>query len=260
MPTLVLPPRFSSDTIAVGNAAEAMGWRVERLSSWRVPEWLVGQDVVLYGEPLFAEAVAESLAIVLLEPTFSWLPTLPATYRQRSVALGTLAEARGLVEPAFIKPADDKCFTAKVYESGSLLPNETVLSGHTPVLIAEPVKWDVEFRCFVLEREIVTLSPYLKAGQLAQDEEGDWIDPRMNEAREFAAQVVTDSNVPLPPAVVIDVGLIAGRGWAALEANAAWGSGIYGCDPSKVLRVVRRSCLRPEKVTELDRPWVIARG
>jgi hypothetical protein len=40
-----------------------MGWGVERLSSWRVPDWLKGQDVVLYGEPLFAAVVADELGV-----------------------------------------------------------------------------------------------------------------------------------------------------------------------------------------------------
>lgn len=30
-----------------------------------------------------------------------------------------------------------------------------------------------------------------------------------------------------------------GRGWAVVEQNAAWGSGIYGCDPEEVLEVLR---------------------
>jgi len=35
------------------------------------------------------------------------------------------------------------------------------------------------------------------------------------------------------------VGHIKDRGWAVVEANAAWGSGLYGCDPVKVLEVLR---------------------
>lgn len=45
----------------------------------------------------------------------------------------------------------------------------------------------------------------------------------------------------LPRAAVIDVGVIAGRGWAVVEQNAAWGSGIYGCDPQQVLEVLRHA-------------------
>jgi hypothetical protein len=42
----------------------------------------------------------------------------------------------------------------------------------------------------------------------------------------------------LPRTVVIDVGFIEGRGWALIEFNAAWGAGLNGCDPEKVLPAI----------------------
>jgi hypothetical protein len=225
-----------------------------------VPEWLRGQDVALFGEPLFAAVVADELGLVLLEPPFDWLSTLAAEYRQREIRYATLREARQLREAAFVKPADDKCFLAGVFPSGVQLPGEDVLPGSTPVLIAEPVRWEVEFRCFILEREVVTLSPYLRQGELAQSPDGNWDDTRTELARTFAQQVLSDEAVALPPAVVMDVGIIEGRGWAVVEANAAWGSGIYGCDPAAVLRVVRRACLPQDQVPANDRRWVVERS
>jgi ATP-grasp domain-containing protein len=260
MPTLVLPPRFTPDTLAVGHAAVAAGWAVERLSSWRVPEWLRGHEVVLYGEPLFAAVVADELGLALLEPPFDWLSMLAAEYRQREVRFATLHEARQLQQRAFVKPADDKCFVAAVFPSGQQLPGEDVLPGGTPVLIAEPVQWEVEFRCFVLERQIATLSPYLRFGELAQSSDGSWADDRTDQARVFAQAVVSDDSVDLPPAVVMDVGIIQGRGWAVIEANAAWGSGVYGCDPAAVLDVVRRACLPRDRVSPEDQRWVVVRS
>ena len=53
--------------------------------------------------------------------------------------------------------------------------------------------------------------------------------------------MLSDARVDLPRATVIDVGTIAGRGWAVVEQNAAWGSGLYGCDPEQVLEVLRFS-------------------
>jgi hypothetical protein len=38
--------------------------------------------------------------------------------------------------------------------------------------------------------------------------------------------------------VVVDVGFIDGRGWAVVEFNAAWGAGLNGCDPDKVLPAI----------------------
>lgn len=260
MPILVLPPRFTPDTIAVGQAAQEAGWTVERLPSWRVPEWLRGEDIALYGEPLFAAVVADELGLALLEPPFDWLPILAAEYRKRDVRLATLQEARQLGHAAFVKPADDKCFLAGVFPSGVQLPGEDLLPGVTPVLIAEPVQWEVEFRCFVLGREVAALSPYLRQGELVQSPDGNWDDERTEQAREFAQRVLSDGSVALPPAVVMDVGIITSRGWAVIEANAAWGSGIYGCNPAAVLRVVQRACLRKDQVSATDRCWIVERS
>jgi ATP-grasp domain, R2K clade family 2 len=262
MPTLVLPPRFTPDSIALLKAGVRAGLEVERLPGWRVPDWLKGRDVVLYGEPLFAAVVAQEFDLNLLEPPFSWLAELPERFRRRSVCLTTLAEARKYGEPAFIKPADDKCFTARVYRSGSELPGTDVLPGETTVLIAEPVTWTVEFRCFVLDRAVVSLSPYLRNGSLAQAADGTWpaTDAETSEALAFAAQVLGDPTIRLPPALALDVGIIEGQGWAVVEANAAWGSGIYGCDPSAVLRVVQRACVKKDHLQPEERAWLVDRA
>ena len=69
---------------------------------------------------------------------------------------------------------------------------------------------------------------------------------------EFLATVLADSAAPLPPAVVVDVGLIEGRGWAIVEANAAWGAGICGCDPRRILPILRRTTLRRDAIPAAD--------
>ena len=38
MPTLILSPRYSNDSIKPRSAAIALGWDVIRLASWRCPE------------------------------------------------------------------------------------------------------------------------------------------------------------------------------------------------------------------------------
>jgi len=209
---------------------------------------------------LFAAVIAESLGVVLLEPAFDWLPTLPTQYRGREVRLTPLGHARLLKITRFVKPVDLKYFVAKVYDSGDQLPVETAPTDSTPVLISEPVHWEVEYRCFVLERQVAAISPYLRDGKLAQDEAGHWIDSRTAEALHFAQSFVRDAAIELPPGVVVDVGFIRHGGWAVVEANAAWGSGIYGCDPQLVLPVVRRSCLPCGSVSAADRQSVVTRA
>ncbi len=58
----------------------------------------------------------------------------------------------------------------------------------------------------------------------------------------FVEKMLADPRVVLPRAVVLDVGVIDGRGWAAVELNAAWGSGLYGCDAAEALQVLREAC------------------
>jgi len=262
MPTLILPPRYTPDSNALWKAAIDAGWETERLQGWRIPAgFIMEENLVLYGEPLFAAVVADQLHLALLEPPFPWTAELPEVYRRRDVQFSALGEARQLRDPRFIKPADDKCFPAKVYESGSRLPADDVLPDSTPVLIAEPVSWEVEYRCFVLERQVLTSSIYLRNGGLAQEQDGTWDAPdsEASEALELAGTVLSDAAVRFPAAAVLDVGRIAGRGWAVVESNAAWGSGIYGCDPAAVLRVIQRACIKRNKLNEDDRAWVVER-
>lgn len=259
MPVLLLPPRFTTDSNEVRKAALHLGWEVERLTTWHPPVELKGKEVLLYGEALFADAMAEALELALLEPSLDWLPALPEVYRRRHVRFATLAEARLVDSPSFIKPADEKSFPAAVYECGAGLPAHTTdLPDLLPVLIAEPVTWEVEFRCFIREGQIMTLSPYLRDGELALDEQGRYVaDPaEYSAARALAEQVLADPALAHPPAFVMDVGRIAGRGWAVVEANPAWGSGIYGCDPVHVLPVLQRACLPAGGMPEADAGWV----
>jgi hypothetical protein len=200
MPTLILPPRYTDDAPALWRAAINAGWDVERLASWRVAPEFANDDVVLYGEPLFAAVVAQSLHLSLLEPRADWVARLPERYLRRWVKAGTLNDARSITSAAFIKPANDKCFTAKVYPSGKERPGCDVLDDSTPVLIAEPVHWTVEYRCFVLDRRVITFSPYLRDGELARNSEGEWSAPaaEVEDACNFARLVLDDAEISLP--------------------------------------------------------------
>jgi|SRR5579884_307139 len=241
MPTLILTPRFTEDAQALWRAAARLGWGVERLSGWRIPDELRRvPEPVPYLEGLFGPTLAEQLGLRLSEPPVDWLPRLPEAYRQRRVALATLREARSLTAPAFVKPPNDKSFPARVYV-GSELPEG--YDEDTPVLVAEVVNWEKEFRCFVLDREPRTLSVYLRGGEPQREQGFAASDAELAEADAFVRAVLSDMQVDLPRAAVLDVGVIAGRGWAVVEQNAAWGSGLYGCDPVQVLEVLRHAAV-----------------
>lgn len=43
---------------------------------------------------------------------------------------------------------------------------------------------------------------------------------------------------PLLPPCVLDAGRLADGRWILLEANAAWGAGLNGCDPARALPAI----------------------
>jgi hypothetical protein len=99
MLTLILPPRLTPDSVAIGEAALATCWRVERLPNWRPSDRLRDGDLVLYGEPLFADVVSGPLGLALIEPTADWLTHVAQEYLLRSVRFargGATADRAGL--------------------------------------------------------------------------------------------------------------------------------------------------------------------
>ncbi|WP_030773673.1 MULTISPECIES: hypothetical protein [unclassified Streptomyces] len=73
------------------------------------------------------------------------------------------------------------------------------------------------------------------------------MDPYAAEVRAFAAE--------LPAPVVVDVGLSAEGGRAAVEADPARAGGGYACDPERVLDVVLRAAGPTAETAPADLPF-----
>jgi hypothetical protein len=219
------------------------------------------RTIVIYGEPLFAEAVADQLGLLLLEPPIDWLTTLPTEYRLRELTLMSLGDARACEDSAFVKPADGKIFEAKVYARGKDLPAAELVDPDIPVLRSEVVDFRLEVRCFIHEGRIASLSPYWRDDALAQSSDGDWPfeTSEADQAVAFANSVIADPRVALPPGCTLDIGRISGGAWAVIEANPAWGAGLYGSDPKQVLTCVQAAIRRPSDASAADVFWVSRR-
>lgn len=252
MPTLILSQRFTADSNTLWHAAIQAGWDVERVRGYRCPAGVT--DPVLYGETLFADALLETLELHLIEPGHPWLPEVPERYRLRAVRLTTLDQAAGLQGTWFVKAPDEKLFRAALFSDGELAEATRGLPPTTPLLVSEPVRFKVEYRLFILEREIATMSLYLRDGELPANLEGPHHE--LAEARDFAQALLADPEVRVPPAVVIDVGRLDNGRWAVVEANPAWGSGLLACDPQAVLKVLQRASRTRATITSDDRPWL----
>lgn len=245
MTTLILPPRYTTDSILLWKTAINLGWEIERLQNWRINPEKTIHNPVIYGEPLFAKVISELLSITLIEPEPDWLTTLPQDYLQRKVHFTNLNDVENITKASFIKPAEEKCFTAKVYQSGKQV-SKSLLPPETPILVSETVNWKIEFRCFISNCNIKTISSYWCNGESTEQTDGSWKGTikEYKEATDFCNRVINDSRVKIPNAVVIDVGKIEDRGWAVVEANSAYGSGLYGCDPIKAIEVIKKANIK----------------
>lgn len=259
--TLILSPWETADSIALASAARQMGWNVCRLTRWSEAQELeIAGNMVVYGERLFVVFIAQYLPVVYLETPDEWIATLPMEYLKRDIACMTLGEARHVSFPAFVKPAVDKAFGAGVFNAPSELPTADSLPDHIPVLVSEIVSWQDEYRCFVVDGEVRTLSVYFRNGKLADAADDSWpiSEAEYCEAKDFAQRVLDATAGSYPPGFVLDVGCIDERGWAVLETNPANASGIYDCDPLEVLKAVRASCVLRDALTPADERWVQA--
>ncbi len=233
-------------------------WDVERIRGYEIDPGLAAKAPVLYGETLLADALAEPLGLAFLEPTADWLPRLPEAHRKRTIRLATLADARALTAPAFVKPPDEKWFAAGVYATGAAIEVAEGMEDTYPVLISELVSFEVEYRFFVLDRAIAAGSIYIRGGAIARSGEGEWpAEPADTAAAtSFLEAVLKDPAVEVPAAVVVDVGRTRDRGWAVVEANPAWASGLCDADPLRVLAVLRRATVARAALLADDQRWV----
>jgi len=189
------------------------------------------------------------LASSLATPDPLWLTTLPADVLRRQVVSTTLAGilhggilppimgvAKQAEFPMFVKSLNwPQEFASRVYMSPDDLPT---LDGSTPVLVSTVMRFTREFRFFCLRNTPITWSPYSRGLE-------GMLDTQTSRGDERSLQRCLDwltgllPGLGLPNAVVVDVGITAyGGDPAIVEANPAWCSGIYQCDPAKVLDVL----------------------
>ncbi len=247
MTTLVLSPRFHGDSQDLWRAAIARGWNTHRAIRYQGPE--VAGDCCVYGEIMFCDMMASRLDLGLLDPPDDWLATLPMLAVMRNIKACTAETLPAFNVRTFVKPANDKVFQYGVFERSSDVPLRYV-DPRCPVLVSEVVEFDLEVRLYCLDGKILTAEFYRLVGEKPEEEV-------RGEAREFGDVILKAYGHELPSAVVLDVGHIEGRGWAVVEANQAYASGIYGqADTQAILDVVMRSAGPMGKVSERDRRFL----
>jgi hypothetical protein len=249
---LITQPRVGTahnEIIALQAAAHGDGWEVYSAPmGWRLPEHLTTSGVkgVPYGSQIFCEVIAQQMNWVLKQNSFDWLAKIPRAFTKRQVDFMTLDEARKITERKFIKPADDKCFDAKIYEPREFQPHESIPKEY-PVLVSDIVKWNMEYRTFVGKGKShhfpFAWSNYMFHGQVNEPKLHRMIPGDEMHIDFFMRDLLWAcfKNDLIGPCV-IDVGIIPGKGWAVIETNPAWASGLYGCDALGALQVMEQAC------------------
>lgn len=245
---LITQPRVGTshnEIIALQAAAREEGWEVYSAPmGWRLPDHLIesGAKGAPYGSQTFCEVIAQQMNWKLKQNSFDWLAKVPQKFLKRRVDFMTLEEATRLHEPKFIKPADDKCFEARVYQPGEFVPHDSIALDY-PVLVSDIVQFDVEYRTFMDGLDVKTWSNYLFYGEINDPRFHHMIDENHEHPAQFVRNLMAATPSDILPTVpsVVDVGIIRGRGMAIIETNQAWASGTYGCDSGQALKVIAGS-------------------
>ncbi len=178
----------------------------------------------MYGSVVFCLVLEQKLGITLCSPTDELLLEVPPRFMNRQISPHTLGEIPSLNLPSFIKPVAPKLFRGAVYETHEAIAEECQgLSSETAVFVSEPVNFTAEVRTFVLGGVVLDAAVYEGKSEVTG-------------AVEFVGELTR--SMPLPRTVVVDVGFIDRRGWGVIEFNPAWGAGLNGCDPEKVLPAI----------------------
>jgi hypothetical protein len=225
--TLLIPRPPDGERDAVAAAWEHQGGLVLRIDRFWDPPAIDTTRLSVYGNETFCLVLQQKLGLDLVTPPDDLLLSVPEAWIRRRIVRRGLEQAMALEFPVFVKPVAPKLFRARVYESPSELAVECAgLATDTAVFAAEIVSFAAEARCFVLDGHVLDCSIYEGCGDTAAAAEA---------ARAIGAAISA------PETYVLDVGLIAGRGWAIVELNAAWGSGLNGCDSRRVLPAIARA-------------------
>jgi hypothetical protein len=238
---VALSPMYTEDSNTLKKASLNSPYELNRFNGkWNVPEEFRDDVVAVYSEDLYAEIVAEQCHLTLTKPNDNWLSKIPEEFTKRKISYGRLKDFVH-EKNIFIKCSDFKSFKAGVFDKVENINGFDSLDPESMVFTSEIVEWELEVRCFVLNNEIKTYSSYWRnntfnTNLLSETEEKDMF--------EFFNDFIKQYSETLPKAIVLDFGIIKGKGWALIEANPAWCSGLYACNAEKALEVIVKSCIK----------------
>ncbi|MCT2560928.1 ATP-grasp domain-containing protein [Chryseobacterium herbae] len=238
---IALSPMYTEDSNNLKKASITSPYELNRFNAkWNVPEEFREDVIAVYGEDIYAEIVSDQCGLTLMKPDDNWLSLISEEFTKRKISYGQMKDYIDQ-ENMFIKCSDFKSFKAGVYQKVTDIKGFDTVDLSSTVFTSEVVEWQLEVRCFVLHGEIKTYSSYWRndafdMNPLSEKEENDMF--------VFFNLFIKKYVSTLPAAIVLDFGIIKEKGWALIEANPAWCSGLYACDAEKALEVIVESCVK----------------
>jgi hypothetical protein len=262
--TLVIGPGALDTGTALSAAASRAGLAVRLLDPGPKPAgdtWSAGPHF-FYGGPILGASLVRDLGWGLLEPEDDWLTRCPHEFVGRDIRLTVLGELPNLAGVRFVKPPREKAFPAQLIDLDDLRALDRLLAEFpitADVLVSDPVFFETEYRVYYLDGRPVTLARYARYGQLSPARIDDC--PQGLGAVGFAEAISGWVASSLPSAVVVDIGLLTRPDggpsyWAVVEANMAWFSNLYLCEPDLVLPVVLRSAGPVNEISGRDSRYI----
>lgn len=241
-PLLLLHIRADVNTNDIWRAAIRAGWTTERIDmAGRINVPPGTPKVRYYGNTLHAAQIADKLPFHFLPLDLKVLAATPLAKRSiwlcKLSELATLRKSLNGYTALFIKPAQEKWFPARVYESHEQVVSSEEGSGSLPddlVYVQSVTTFVNEIRCFCLNGEILT-SSYYRIG-------AEYAPLNCDEFRPGVIDSMVKELAPFyPPGVVLDFGYTDKGQYSFIEPNESFASGIYGCDPERCLDVIEAS-------------------
>lgn len=228
---LLIPEKEDLERSALADAWKNAGGTVERIGKfWEKPTLHNNAKLTIYGNDTFALVLAQVLSVELVSPKDELIAKLETKWTKRKIDLNKIDDLASLSYPYFIKPVKPKLFVSAIYPNlGAIRNNTKELNGDEVIICSEIIAIDCEVRVFILHGQICDLAVY--------EGEAD-----LNEAQLFISDFLSEQP-DLPEAYVLDIGYNSVNGWFIIEFNAAWGAGLNGCRPEKVMDCIKAATI-----------------
>jgi hypothetical protein len=198
-----------------------MGWEVVPFANIEEIRNNITKETPVVGGIGYVRKAIEILGCKPPEPID--IPDCLAVFTHRKIWTTTLGDIHLNEDkwPVFIKPkVDHKIFTGHVVKSFLELLKTSHLPKDMPILASEVVFWKSEYRCFVLDGELLDVRRY--AGSV------EWY-PRIEQVQ----KMIKIATPVMPVAYSVDVGAMLDsreRMWdtALIEVNDGFSLGTYG--------------------------------